>query len=136
MRGSLKSTAPPLRLAVILLEALPQAVNRLFFGPIIKCSLRLRFLSDLLTSTHEASGAHHFRHLFSYNAAVATKTCRVTYRDLDGAAHTVEVTADTLYEAAGLALQAFMQAPFIDPPSPGRPPGWRSRSRRRPSGAW
>lgn len=48
-------------------------------------------------------------------APVASKTCRVTFRDLEGAAHTVEVVADSLYEAAGVALEAFRQAPFIDP---------------------
>jgi hypothetical protein len=38
----------------------------------------------------------------------------VTYRDLDGSAHTVVVEAASLYEAAGLALQAFRKADFID----------------------
>lgn len=53
--------------------------------------------------------------MFVCDGAVSAKSCRVTYRDLDRAAHTVEVTADTLYEAAGMALQAFRQASFIDP---------------------
>ena len=32
------------------------------------------------------------------------KSCRVTVRDMDGVAHTVEVTASTLYEAVAQAL--------------------------------
>lgn len=43
------------------------------------------------------------------------QTCTVTFRDLEGTSHSVEVVAETLYEAAGLALQAFRQARFIDP---------------------
>jgi hypothetical protein len=45
---------------------------------------------------------------------VPAKTCTVTYSDLDGASHSVEVPADSLYEAAALGLQAFRKAPFID----------------------
>ena len=43
------------------------------------------------------------------------KACTVTFQDLNGTRHSVEVTAETLYEAAALALQAFRQAEFIDP---------------------
>lgn len=43
------------------------------------------------------------------------QTCSVTFRDLEGTSHSVDVVAETLYEAAGLALQAFRQAKFIDP---------------------
>jgi hypothetical protein len=46
---------------------------------------------------------------------VPLKSCTVTFRDLDGTGHSVDVSAETLMEAAGLALQAFRQAPFIDP---------------------
>ena len=37
---------------------------------------------------------------------MATRTCRVTIQDLDGVAHTVEVTANSLYEAVAQALVA------------------------------
>ena len=47
--------------------------------------------------------------------AVPVQTCTVTFRDLEGTSHSVDVVAETLYEAAGLALQAFRQAKFIDP---------------------
>jgi len=33
------------------------------------------------------------------------KSCRVTVRDMEGVAHTVEVTASTLYEAVALGLK-------------------------------
>lgn len=39
----------------------------------------------------------------------------MTFQDLAGVRHTVEVSAESLYEAAGLALEAFRLAPFIDP---------------------
>jgi hypothetical protein len=34
------------------------------------------------------------------------RSCRVTIQDMDGVAHTVEVTASTLYEAVSLCLAA------------------------------
>jgi hypothetical protein len=34
------------------------------------------------------------------------RSCKVTIEDMDGAAHTVEVTAATLYEAVALGLAA------------------------------
>jgi hypothetical protein len=37
---------------------------------------------------------------------MATRSCRVTIQDLDGVAHTVEVTAATLYEAVAQGLAA------------------------------
>jgi hypothetical protein len=38
-------------------------------------------------------------------ASVEVKSCRVTISDLQGVAHTVEVTATTLYEAIALGLK-------------------------------
>ena len=37
---------------------------------------------------------------------MAMRSCRVTIQDLDGVAHTVEVTASTLYEAVAQGLAA------------------------------
>jgi hypothetical protein len=37
---------------------------------------------------------------------MAMRSCRVTIQDLDGVAHTVEVTASTLYEAVAQRLAA------------------------------
>jgi|SRR5215472_10908660 len=34
------------------------------------------------------------------------RSCKVTIRDLDGVAHTVDVTASTLYEAVALGMAA------------------------------
>ena len=41
------------------------------------------------------------------------RTCRVACRDLKGVEHTVEVTADTLYEALAQGLRAFRDADWV-----------------------
>jgi hypothetical protein len=41
-----------------------------------------------------------------YFAVMAMRSCRVTIQDLDGVAHTVEVTAATLYETVAQGLAA------------------------------
>jgi hypothetical protein len=41
---------------------------------------------------------------------VALQTCRVTCNDLNGIERTVEVTADSLYEAVAQGLRAFRDA--------------------------
>jgi len=41
---------------------------------------------------------------------VALRTCKVTGRDIDGAEHTVEVSAESLYEAIARGLAAFRSA--------------------------
>ena len=38
--------------------------------------------------------------------AMAARSCRVTITDMEGVAHTVEVTASSLYEAVALGLTA------------------------------
>jgi hypothetical protein len=48
-------------------------------------------------------------------ALVPLKTCIVTFTDLEGSRHSVEVMADSLFEAAALALRAMAQAEFIEP---------------------
>jgi len=40
-----------------------------------------------------------------YPASVEMKSCRVTVSDMEGVAHTVEVTAATLYEAVAMGLR-------------------------------
>jgi hypothetical protein len=37
---------------------------------------------------------------------MAVRSCQVTLKDMDGVTHTVEVTAETLYEAVALGLAA------------------------------
>jgi hypothetical protein len=41
-----------------------------------------------------------------YLALMAEKSCRVTVSDLNGTAHTVQITASTLYEAVARGLAA------------------------------
>jgi len=41
---------------------------------------------------------------------MALRTCRVTCRDIDGVKHTVEVSAESLYEAVARGLAAFRSA--------------------------
>jgi hypothetical protein len=57
---------------------------------------------------------------------VPPKACTVWLTDHAGSRHTVEVTAESLYEAAALAWRAFRQAEFVDP-NPGPPATSRSR---------
>jgi hypothetical protein len=45
---------------------------------------------------------------------VAAKACRVSCKDLDGVRHLVEVTADSVYEAAALALAALAKHDWVD----------------------
>ena len=44
------------------------------------------------------------------------RTCRVSYCDVEGVTHSVEVSASSLYEAAALALKAFEQTGWADHP--------------------
>jgi hypothetical protein len=37
---------------------------------------------------------------------MAVRSCRVTLKDMDGVTHTVEVTAETVYEAVAIGLAA------------------------------
>jgi len=45
---------------------------------------------------------------------VALRTCNVSHRDAIGVEHTVEVTARSLYEAAGRGLHILRQNDWID----------------------
>lgn len=45
------------------------------------------------------------------------RSCRVPYQDADGIRHSVEVTAETLYEAAVLGMTALRAAGWINAPS-------------------
>jgi hypothetical protein len=42
------------------------------------------------------------------------RTCRVSFQDTHGIAHSVEVTAESLFEAAVLALRAFRTAEWME----------------------
>jgi hypothetical protein len=44
---------------------------------------------------------------------VTLRTCRVSCRDLKGIEHTVEVSADSLYEAVAQGLRAFRQNDWV-----------------------
>jgi len=45
------------------------------------------------------------------------RSCRVSYQDGDGIRHSVEVTAETLYEAAVLGMTALRAAGWINAPN-------------------
>jgi len=45
---------------------------------------------------------------------VELKTCRVTVHDMEGVAHTVEVTASTLYEAVALGLRQLRGSEWVE----------------------
>jgi hypothetical protein len=42
------------------------------------------------------------------------RTCRVTVKDMEGIAHTVQVTATTLYEAVALGLKAIRGNDWVE----------------------
>jgi hypothetical protein len=41
------------------------------------------------------------------------RTCQVSFRDLKGIEHTVEIAADSLYEAVAQGLRAFGQSDWV-----------------------
>ena len=47
------------------------------------------------------------------------KVCRVSFKDLEGVRHSVEVTADSVYEAAALALSSLTRSTFVENIGPG-----------------
>jgi hypothetical protein len=50
---------------------------------------------------------------------MAGKRCKVTYKDLEGVIHSVEVTAESVYEASVLALAALSKHDWIESVGPG-----------------
>src|SRR5215472_5710623 len=44
---------------------------------------------------------------------MAVRSCRVTIRDLEGVAHNVEVTAESLYEAVAQGLAALRRSDWV-----------------------
>jgi hypothetical protein len=48
---------------------------------------------------------------------MAVRTCTVTCRDAQGVGHTVQVTAQTLFEAVAQALRAFREHEWSDEPT-------------------
>ena len=51
---------------------------------------------------------------------VPARVCVLAFTDSSGIRHSVEVAAESLYEAAALALKAFCAANLVDDLSPGR----------------
>ena len=45
------------------------------------------------------------------------RSCRVSYQDLEGIKHSVEVTAETLYEAAVLGMTTLRAAGWLNAPN-------------------
>ena len=50
---------------------------------------------------------------------MATKTCTVRFTGPSGVAHSVEVSADSLYEAAIVGFSLLKQDGWVDPVAPG-----------------
>src|ERR1700720_3336046 len=50
---------------------------------------------------------------------MAVRSCRVTCRDAQGVEHTVQVTAQSLYEAVAQALRVFREDAWSDDPNRG-----------------
>ena len=50
---------------------------------------------------------------------MAGKNCRVVYKDLEGVRHSVEVTAESVYEASVLALSALTKHEWVENVGPG-----------------
>ena len=50
---------------------------------------------------------------------MAGKNCRVVFKDLEGVRHSVEVTAESVYEASALALSALSRHEWIENVGPG-----------------
>ena len=50
---------------------------------------------------------------------MAAKICRVAFTDLDDIRHSVELQADSLYEAAVLGLKALTKSDWIEAVAPG-----------------
>jgi hypothetical protein len=50
---------------------------------------------------------------------VPEQSCTVSYTDSRGVRHSVDVTADSLFEAAILGLKALRAGPWNDPPGQG-----------------
>jgi len=48
---------------------------------------------------------------------MAVRTCRVTCRDAQGVEHTVQVTAQSLFEAVAQALRVFREHDWSDEPN-------------------
>ena len=69
------------------------------------------------------------RRILGEYIAVPLRSCAVSFTDAHGMRHTVEVTAETLLEAAALALHVFKQPSWFRPACMAMPP-WRSASDR------
>ena len=50
---------------------------------------------------------------------MATKTCTVSFTGPSGVCHSVEVSADSLYEAAIVGFSLLKQDGWVDPVAPG-----------------
>ena len=74
------------------------------------------------------------RLLFAYAGVVPNvRKCRVAFVDSEGIAHSVEVAACSLYEAAALAVAEFRRCGFADAmpgPATDLPSPWRLHRRR------
>ena len=47
------------------------------------------------------------------------KTCRVSFKDLEGVRHSVDVSAESVYEAAVIALSSLSKSTWVENVGPG-----------------
>jgi hypothetical protein len=100
-----RSPAPPQRF-----WGFPRPVCPILKGPLPPpADLRTANLDELVRFPGQPAWLNPGRtkHETARMPAKAVRSCRVTITDLEGISHTVEVTAETLYEAVALGLVAF-----------------------------
>jgi hypothetical protein len=72
----------------------------------------------MVSAPYEVDGEQKAKTML-FSDAVAGKQCKVTYKDLEGVFHSVEVTAESVYEASVLALSALSKHEWIENVGPG-----------------
>src|SRR5689334_18480686 len=56
--------------------------------------------------------------MFAYNGLMSARVCIVTFTDPSGVVHSVEVAAESLYEAAALGVAEFRSTGLADAAAP------------------
>lgn len=73
---------------------------------------------SFLDANFPAGAGEQTANLLSFGA-VATKACTISFTGPSGVRHSVEVSAESLYEAAVLGLNLLKQDGWVDPVAPG-----------------
>jgi hypothetical protein len=78
----------------------------------------LRGLLAIVTP-RETKGAGNIRSFFAYTGVMPARSCVVSFADTNRVRHSVEVTAESLYEAVILAIAEFRRCDLMDHAAPG-----------------